>query len=136
MNNTQGKHIILELSNFPPTLLNDKQALDSILEQGIVACGATIKGKLSQSFDPQGVSLLYLLAESHLSIHTWPEYGYASADMYTCGNCDPRIVCDILKQHVVQQYNCEPYIHVTELSRGLAKPSDSKIFYHEAKSRF
>ena len=89
MNSTFGKHIIIELYGATYESLNDIQQLTSILEEAITLAGATLINKLQYKFSPQGVSMIFLLAESHLSIHTWPEQSYAAIDMYTCGKCDP-----------------------------------------------
>jgi S-adenosylmethionine decarboxylase len=63
--------------------------------------GATVLQTIFQKFDPQGVTVLCLLSESHISIHTWPEDGKAACDVYTCGDCDPKIGCDI----IIEQLN-------------------------------
>ena len=61
------------------------------------AIGAHIVGQSFHKFSPQGVTGVLSIAESHLSIHTWPEYSYAAADLFTCGNdIDPQIAANIL----------------------------------------
>ena len=61
------------------------------------AANATLLSISSKKFDPQGVTAVVLLSESHLSIHTWPEYGYAAIDAFTCGDrTDPEKACDFL----------------------------------------
>ena len=63
------------------------------------ACGATIVQTVFHSFNPQGVSGVVVIAESHLAIHTWPEYGHAAVDVFTCGDSiDPWIAVDRLKE--------------------------------------
>jgi S-adenosylmethionine decarboxylase proenzyme len=86
---TTGRHILAEFSGCDPKVLNDSRAVVRALHAAVAAAGATIVGDLVYPFTPQGVSAVVLVAESHFSIHTWPEYSYASADIYTCGNCKP-----------------------------------------------
>lgn len=133
MQSTSGKHIIVELWNCPSEFLDNIQALDEAFSEGIRLCGATILGRLSHKFQPQGASMLYLLSESHVSSHTWPQCGYASLDGYTCGACDPRAISDYLQQYCEEHYNIKPKLYVTELKRGLHVDNQ---FYHEIKSRF
>ena len=81
-----GKHCILELYGCDPARLNDEAFLRSTITQAVHLAGATLLHLISHRFDPQGVTGLALLAESHLSIHTWPESGYAAVDVFTCGD--------------------------------------------------
>ena len=55
-------------------------------------------GRITHRFAPQGVSAVIMVAESHFSIHTWPEAGYAAVDFYTCGDCRPELAADSLAQ--------------------------------------
>ncbi len=94
-----GKHCILELYGCPSETLNDKDLIVKVLRQSAERAGATWLGEVAHRFDPQGVTALGLLAESHISIHTWPEIGYAAADVFTCGaSCDPALACELLAQ--------------------------------------
>lgn len=81
-----GRHLILDLYDCDKQLLDDYQGLESILEEALVIAKATILRMFGHKFAPQGVTILALLAESHCSIHTWPELGYAAVDLYTCGD--------------------------------------------------
>jgi len=70
-----------------------KDALRGASNHGL----ATLMGEVSHHFQPQGVTALGLLAESHISIHTWPEHGYAAADIFTCGDrSNPQRAADFL----------------------------------------
>jgi S-adenosylmethionine decarboxylase len=60
---------------------------------------------MSHQFSPQGVTAICLLSESHISIHTWPEKGEAAVDVFTCGESEPKIACDI----IIQQLNASDY---------------------------
>jgi len=84
--NALGKHLLLELKDCDKEVLNDVSLLRKALLAAASECGATILGESFHQFRPQGVSGVVVIAESHLFIHTWPEYGYAAADIFTCGN--------------------------------------------------
>ena len=83
--NALGKHLLLELQDCDKEVLNDLSFLKDIMVAAANDCGATVLGESFHPFNPQGVSGVVIIAESHLSIHTWPEYGYAAADIFTCG---------------------------------------------------
>ncbi len=61
-------------------------------------CGATILDDFFHQFQPFGVSGVVLIAESHISVHTWPENGFAAADIFTCGEMQPQVAIDIMKK--------------------------------------
>lgn len=83
---SNGRHLILDLYNCDQQLLDDYDALQQLMEAALQMSNATILRIIGEKFQPQGVTLLALLAESHCSIHTWPEIGYAAVDLYTCGD--------------------------------------------------
>ena len=83
---SNGRHLILDLYDCDPEILNDYGELQRLLEASLVMAKANILRIIGEKFEPQGVTLLALLAESHASIHTWPEIGYAAIDLYTCGD--------------------------------------------------
>lgn len=91
-----GKHYLLNLYGCSFHLLNDENFLVGLLENAATLSGATVINTISKKFDPQGVTVVCLLSESHISIHTWPEEGTAAADVYTCGTCNPKTGCDII----------------------------------------
>ena len=92
-----GKHCILELYSCSADKLNDEAFLRSSITYAVQRAGATLLQLISHRFDPQGVTGLSLLAESHLSIHTWPESGYAAVDVFTCGDHTmPELACQEL----------------------------------------
>ena len=80
-----GKHLLLELNDCDPKLLNDISFIREVMLAAANESGATVLGESFHQFSPQGVSGVILIAESHLSVHTWPEHGYAGADIFTCG---------------------------------------------------
>jgi S-adenosylmethionine decarboxylase proenzyme len=83
--NALGRHLLIELQDCDKEVLNDLGFLRNAVVAAAVDCGATVMGESFHHFNPQGVSGVVVIAESHLSIHTWPEYGYAAVDVFTCG---------------------------------------------------
>jgi len=83
--NALGKHLLVELNDCNCDLLNDLDTIRDIMLAAAVGCGATVLGESFHRFNPQGISGVIIIAESHLTIHTWPEHGYAAADIFTCG---------------------------------------------------
>lgn len=95
--NALGKHLLLELKGCDKEVLNDIGFLREALLAAAAGAGATVLGESFHQFSPQGVSGVVVIAESHLCIHTWPEYGYAAADIFTCGNSvQPKKVAEII----------------------------------------
>jgi len=89
-----GTHIVCELSGCDPTALSDVDGVHAMMVAAARAANATILESSFHRFEPQGVSGTVILAESHLSIHTWPEKKYAAMDFYTCGDhTDPWLAC-------------------------------------------
>ncbi|MDK2822443.1 MAG: S-adenosylmethionine decarboxylase [Clostridia bacterium] len=82
---TFGRHVIADFHGVTEELLNDYDFLRNALYEAAHACGATVVGEQFNKFEPQGVTGVLVLAESHLSIHTYPEHGFCAIDCYTCG---------------------------------------------------
>jgi len=96
-----GVHCILELYQCSPALLNDPAYIESAVEQASQQAQSTLLKMFAHQFEPQGVTAIALLAESHLSIHTWPERGYAAVDIFTCGeHTEPQLACEFLARHL------------------------------------
>ena len=91
-----GRHLLLECWGCPSPILSDPETLQSDLAQAVQAAGATVIKAQFHRFAQGGVSGVILLAESHISAHTWPECGYAALDFYTCGSADPLLAKDLL----------------------------------------
>lgn len=83
---SNGRHLILDLYGCDQGILDDYEELQRLLETSLVMANATILRIFGEKFQPQGVTLLALLAESHASVHTWPELSYCAVDLYTCGD--------------------------------------------------
>ena len=80
-----GNHLLVELYECDSLKLNDQNLLEKILGEAVRISGATALKASFHQFAPQGVSGVIVIAESHFTIHTWPEYGYAALDIFTCG---------------------------------------------------
>ncbi|MBQ8035940.1 MAG: adenosylmethionine decarboxylase [Proteobacteria bacterium] len=96
--NTFGHHLLVEYYDCNKDTLNDPQALEAMMIQAAHAANATIVKTVFHQFAPQGVSGIIVIEESHLSIHTWPEHGYAAVDFYTCGKNDPERAHEVLQK--------------------------------------
>lgn len=95
---TLGRHVIAEFwkcQNREP-LRNLKQ----VLELAVRRAGATLLNMKIHRFVPDGFSALVLLAESHISLHAWPEYAYVAVDVFTCGEADPEVIIEVLKDYL------------------------------------
>lgn len=112
-----GKHIVCELSGCDPETLANVDGIHAMMVAAARAAKATVMESAFHRFDPQGVSGTVILAESHLSIHTWPEKGYAAMDFYTCGDhTDPWLACE----HAAAVLNAKSIL-TTEFKRGIEK---------------
>lgn len=90
---TLGHHLLLELYDCDKVVLDDVVAIREIVHAAADAMRARVVNATFHRYQPLGVSGVLLLAESHLSVHTWPERAYAALDVYTCGDIDP---CDAI----------------------------------------
>ena len=92
-----GRHIIAEFYDCDSNILKDTQLVETYMKRAAIECGATIVESAFHTFNPFGVSGVVVIAESHLAIHTWPEYGYAAVDVFTCGDeVDPQVAVNSL----------------------------------------
>jgi S-adenosylmethionine decarboxylase proenzyme len=86
--NPLGRHILAEFYDCAPGILNDPDAIEREMNEAAAVSGATIVQSVFHMFSPHGVSGVVVVAESHLAVHTWPEFGYAAVDYFTCGEVD------------------------------------------------
>lgn len=112
---TQGHHLLLEFWGCDPEILNTRELIEPLMLAAIEAAGAHVVKCLFHQFTPQGVSGVVVIEESHMSIHTWPERGYAAMDFYTCGEANPLLAQPVLAKGLSAQTS--QLIHVR---RGLA----------------
>jgi len=95
--NALGRHLLVELYDCDKEALNDLGFLRKAMVDAAIECGAVVLGDSFHHFSPQGVSGVVIIAESHLSIHTWPEYSYAAVDVFTCGtSVQPEKAAEVL----------------------------------------
>jgi len=110
-----GRQILIELYQCDPAVLNSEERIREILVEATRRSGATIVSHTFHTFNPHGVSGVVVIAESHVAIHTWPEYGYAAVDVFTCGErIDPWVIADFLQRELRAQSSSS-----MELKRGL-----------------
>lgn len=118
-----GRHVLAEFYGVSPALLDDEERLRAVLQQALIDAKATVLSMASHHFEPQGVTVMALLSESHASLHSYPEYhpedgGACYVDIFTCGSvADP--------EHALQSLNkaLRPTkYHVVLLERGTPVP--------------
>ncbi len=108
-----GVHLIVEIWN--ARYLNSLPRIRKILLDSVRACRATLLKIDLHEFSPnQGVSGVAILKESHISIHTWPEYHYAALDIFVCGTLDPYRAIPVIKKGFSPKK-----IQVVEMKRGI-----------------
>ena len=113
---SSGIHLIADLHGIAPHRLVDPAAIEQLLNDAAVVAGATIVYSHFHAFGPgQGVTGVVLLAESHISIHTWPENGFAAVDIFMCGGAQPQQALEAIVA-AWQPISSD----VRNLSRGLA----------------
>jgi spermidine synthase len=98
MSTALGNHILVEFMNCDPKIMNDVAGIERDMVAAAQKAGATVINSTFHHFSPWGVSGVVVIQESHLAIHTWPEYGYAAVDLFTCGEMDAWISFDHLKE--------------------------------------
>ncbi|MFQ5881110.1 MAG: adenosylmethionine decarboxylase [Candidatus Methylomirabilales bacterium] len=110
-----GRHLLIELYGCDPELLKKVDAVKEIMVAAARACKATLVDVAFHEFKPFGVSGVVVIAESHLSIHTWPEYRYAAVDIFTCGET---IKPEVAVQHIAARFHCSSP-SIVEVKRGI-----------------
>jgi S-adenosylmethionine decarboxylase len=118
-----GRHLLVELRDCDEAVLQDLGHVRAALLEAAGVAGATIVSEAFYQFAPFGISGMVIIAESHLSVHTWPEHCYAAVDIFTCGDLlQPSVAVDVL----VQQFaSANPTI--IEIPRGILGPGDTKL---------
>ena len=120
-----GKHVLAELYDCDREILNNSEIIENYMKRAAIECGATIVNSIFHSFSPHGISGVVVIAESHLAIHTWPEYGYAAVDVFTCGNTvKPQLAIEKLKEYLQARY-----LKVVKINRG--EVESEKILHHK-----
>lgn len=91
-----GSHLIIDL--YDAKRLDDIAHIEEAMRLCVIEAGATLLHMHLHRFSPEGVSGVAVLAESHISVHTWPEAGYAAFDVFMCGDAQPEVCVDILRR--------------------------------------
>ncbi|MBM7701248.1 adenosylmethionine decarboxylase [Metabacillus iocasae] len=122
---TMGRHVISELWGCDFDKLNDMEYIEKTFVDAALKTGAEVREVAFHKFAPQGVSGVVIISESHLTIHSFPEHGYASIDVYTCGELDPTIAADYIAEALNAQTR-----ETIEVPRGMGpvqvKPAQVK----------
>jgi S-adenosylmethionine decarboxylase proenzyme len=120
--NALGRHLLLELKTCNEEVLDDVDFLKDCLNEAAIQSGATVVGESFYHFSPSGVSGVVNIAESHIAIHTWPEYQYAAVDVFTCGcSVDPEKAARLITERLGAQSHS-----LIELRRGLMEDSQAR----------
>ncbi|NBD16666.1 MAG: adenosylmethionine decarboxylase [Cyanobacteria bacterium] len=109
-----GTHLVVEAWQTPGDVLNDPEQIRSALVEAVLAGGATLLNLCVHQFSPHGVTATATLSESHIAIHTWPEYGYFAADLFFCGKGDPHQAMQVLQSVLGAKE-----VAMQEIDRGL-----------------
>ncbi|HDZ62590.1 MAG TPA: adenosylmethionine decarboxylase [Nitrospirae bacterium] len=118
-----GTHLLVELKECSAKILSNLEEVQNILVTAAKIADATIVEVAFHEFSPFGISGMVVIAESHLSIHTWPEYEYAAVDIFTCGNVlKPQKAVDYL----IDKFQCKSP-SVIEVKRGILSPLDKEL---------
>jgi S-adenosylmethionine decarboxylase len=109
-----GQHVLAELEGVDPELLDDEQFLQETLHSVLSRSQATVCDMMTKRFEPQGVTVLALLSESHASLHTYPEDGSIFIDVFTCGNtARPELAVQLLTEAL-----CPASVNTQTIRRG------------------
>ena len=121
--NALGKHILAEYYGCDASILNNLELLEQSMLEAVMKSGATIIDSTFHQFSPQGVSGVIVIAESHMAMHTWPEYCYTAIDFFTCGNrVDPYKAFDFMNE-ILKPEKCS----TKELLRGILAHESQKL---------
>tara|TARA_Y100001934_G_scaffold95149_1_gene117379 strand:+ start:238 stop:678 length:441 start_codon:yes stop_codon:yes gene_type:complete len=119
---TIGRHLIAEYYGCDFNAINNVEYVRNHMCEAAIKIGATVLGEKFHQFSPQGVSGTVVIAESHLSIHTWPEKGYVAVDIFTCGGLEPNIGFEYLGEVLKAKTG-----RVQEILRGLPEDIDNQV---------
>ncbi len=118
-----GTHLLVELKDCNHEILKDLHTVREAMVSAAKQAKATIVDVSFHEFSPFGISGMVVIAESHLSIHTWPEYGYAAVDIFTCG--------DVIKPEIAVQFLIEQFESknpsIVEMKRGIISCTNEKL---------
>ena len=120
-----GRHLLLELFDCDPEAINSLDIVKASMVEAAKRAQATIVDVVFHEFNPFGISGVVVIAESHLAIHTWPEYRYAAVDVFSCGETlQPQVAVDYL----VEQLGADRASAV-EIQRGVFLHAPGKLYH-------
>ena len=120
-----GRQILVEFYKCNADTLKDIKKIETAMLEACVLAKATIVRHTFHEFSPFGVSGVVVIAESHVAIHTWPEYNYAAVDIFSCGETiDPWVIYKYLEEQFESQQSSN-----MELKRGLFEVGDKKLLH-------
>ncbi|MCL6621046.1 MAG: adenosylmethionine decarboxylase [Syntrophobacterales bacterium] len=117
-----GYHIMLELFGCDPEKINSRKYLHNLVKSAVKAAGLTNLGSRFHQFQPHGVTGFTLLAQSHISFHTWPEFGYLVLDIFTCGDQEQ---ADMLANHFLRRLKPQ-YVDQQVVRKGFQYPKQAQ----------
>ena len=124
-----GTHLVVDAWQAPAELLNDPEKIRSALIEAIAAGEATLIDLCVHQFSPHGVTATVTLAESHIAIHTWPEYGYFAADLFFCGQGKPAVAMKVLQQALQARQ-----VKMQEIERGFPHNTNTENIQEDKTS--
>jgi len=113
--NALGRHLLVELFDCDPDVIDSLESVKEALIEAAKRAQATIVDVVFHEFNPFGISGVVVIAESHLSIHTWPEYRYAAVDIFSCGDA---LQPEVAASYLVEQFAAER-TSIVEMQRGM-----------------
>jgi len=106
--NTSGKHMICDLKEIKNIeLLNNNNKIKELFDNICKKYNYTILNRMEHIFEPQGLTILYLLSESHISIHTFPERNYAALDIYTCREYENNNIYEEIYEYIIKEFKAK-----------------------------
>ncbi|MDI6890904.1 MAG: adenosylmethionine decarboxylase [Thermodesulfovibrionales bacterium] len=118
-----GNHLLIELRDCNPEILKSLEKVKKVLISAAKEAEATIIDLSFHEFNPFGISGVVVIAESHLTIHTWPEYSYAAVDIFTCGDV---IRPEVAASYLIRQLECKNP-SIVEMKRGILSHKNEKL---------
>ncbi|WGH75517.1 adenosylmethionine decarboxylase [Tenacibaculum tangerinum] len=109
-----GYHGLWEINDSPSELLKFEKTIKPFMDAVADTANLTVLSRNFKQFSPYGVTGVFLLSESHLSIHTWPEHGYAALDLFSCKKFNASLIKELIKEH----FETETIVF-TSIERGL-----------------
>ena len=118
-----GTHLLVELRDCNPAILKNLEEVRDALVSAAKEAKATVIDISFHEFNPFGISGMVVIAESHLSIHTWPEYNYAAVDIFTCGDV---IKPEVAAASIIERFECKNPSMV-EMKRGILSHENLRL---------